>query len=220
MLCNLQREFQFFLFCTHTTGLQLSASPASRKHKSNAIVRKPRIETGPRQTGYCVSPWTASKQQLHIKLASNSVTFVFHFLSKRLSLLNRLFIRAHLPPIYTLNAMCKHMLLCVKARDQLSLVCHSLQGSGLTLLHPLLWLFSALTCSSCPAFSCLVSAAPASTRRQLALRTRQIPADGGPRGRHAKYSKILSVSDRQQNSDGRAAEMQNTPRYFRQAIEY
>ena len=79
--------------------------------------------------------------------------------------------------------------------NQLSLVCHSLQGSALTLLHPL-WLVSALTCSSCPAFSCLVSAAPASTRRQLALRTRQIPADGGPRGRHAKYSKILQTSNR------------------------
>ena len=115
--------------------------------------------------------------------------------------------------------MCRQLFLCViKARYQLLLVCHSSQGSALTLFH-LFWLFSALTSPSCT-FSCLVSAAPASTRRQLALRTRQIPADGGPRGRHAKYSKILSVSDRQQNSDGRAAEMQNTPRYFRQAIEY
>ena len=97
LLCNLLCEFQFF---PHTWDCCCQPHQR-RKHKSNAIVRKPRIETGPRQTGYCVSPCTASKQQLHIKLASNSVTFVFHFLSKRLSLLNRLFIRAHLPP-YTL----------------------------------------------------------------------------------------------------------------------
>ena len=97
LLCNLLCEFQFF---PHTWDCCCQPHQR-RKHKSNAIVRKPRIETGPRQTGFCVAPWTASKQQLHIKLASNSVTFVFHFLSKRLSLLNRLFICALLPP-YTL----------------------------------------------------------------------------------------------------------------------
>ena len=38
-----------------------------------------------------------------------------------------------------------------------------------------------------PVFLCGEQLDPAAARRQLALRTRQTPADGGPRTRHAKY---------------------------------
>ena len=65
-----------------------------------------------------------------------------------------------------------------------SLVSLSSQGSALLCYNPD---HSPLT--SCrPGSGFLVRwAGPAAARRQLALRTRQTPADGGPRTRHAKY---------------------------------
>ena len=84
--------------------------------------------------------------------------------------------------------MCGQLLLPTRQRPAVTIhLCHSHHRGVPSFVTTLNSDHSPLT--SCRPGSCFLvrSAGPAAARRQLALRTRQTPADGGPRTRHAKY---------------------------------
>ena len=178
-----------FLFCT------------SPERKSNTAVLKPRIEAGVVILWSSFKTRAASKQrQLH-----TCASYLVHYplVDQGLSVYDTtgcswstlqvvtghsvcVCVYAHLTS--ALVAMCGQLLLSTRQRPAVTIhLCHSHHRGVPSFVTTLIIPPSHL--ASCrPGSGFLVRwAAPAAARRQLALRTRQTPADGGPRTRHAKY---------------------------------
>ena len=86
-----------------------------------------------------------------------------------------------------LVAMCGQLLLSTRQRPAVTIhLCHS-HHRGVPSFVTTLIIPPSHLAGLAPVFLCGEQLDPAAARRQLALRTRQTPADGGPRTRHAKY---------------------------------
>ena len=86
-----------------------------------------------------------------------------------------------------LVAMCGQLLLSTTQRPAVTIhLCHS-HHRGVPSFVTTLIIPPSHLAGLAPVFLCGEQLDPAAARRQLALRTRQTPADGGPRTRHAKY---------------------------------